>query len=258
MKRLGKIVLRFMPQTHDFLSKVYLWVSDFFQLRFRFHIFCQIRYLTKFNQPIKFLSVGSNDGFTTDPFVSYICKNGLLDATFIEPVPENFELLKSNYLNALGEVSRLKFYQLAISNFSGSSIFYSVSRTAKEKLGNKVPDWYNQLGSFNRDHITKHLEGILEPFICETEIETKTLNDFLIEQDFEKLDVLHIDAEGHDYKVISTLDLGKYNPAMILVENKHLSDAENSQLKTMLIASNYKLRHFRSDLMATKQETTLT
>ncbi len=246
-------MLRFMPQTHNFLSKVYLWVSDFFQLRFRFHIFCQIRYLTKLNQPIKFLSVGSNDGFTTDPFVSYICKNGLLDATFIEPVHENFELLKSNYLKTLGEVSRLKFYQLAISDFSGSAIFYSVSHTAKEKLGNQIPDWYDQLGSFDRHHITKHLEGILEPFICETECETKTLNDFLAEQDFEKLDVLHIDAEGHDYKVISTLDLLRYHPALILVENKHLSEEENSQLKSMLIASNYKLRQFQSDLMATEQ-----
>jgi hypothetical protein len=108
------------------------------------------------------------------------------------------------------------------------------------------------LGTFDRDHITKHLEGILEPFICEAEIETKTLSDFLREQDFEKLDVLHIDAEGHDYKVISTLDLEQYHPALILIENKHLSEEENSRLKRMLIASNYKLRQFRSDLMATK------
>lgn len=117
-----------------------------------------------------------------------------------------------------------------------------------------MPKWFNQVGSFDRNHILKHLNGILEPFITEIKVDTRTLNDFLLEQGFEELDILHIDAEGSDYKVISTLDLTRFKPKLILIEHKHLNPEEKNLLKIMLTKFNYQLREFRSDLMATKLE----
>lgn len=33
-----------------------------------------------------------------------------------------------------------------------------------------LPVWYDQLGSFDRQHIVKHLDGRLEPFIVTSNV----------------------------------------------------------------------------------------
>ena len=40
--------------------------------------------------------------------------------------------------------------------------------------------------------------------------------------------LLHVDAEGHDYEVLKTLDFAKHAPLSIFVEHKHLSDAQKT------------------------------
>ena len=251
---LHRLISEYLTWLYNPLLSIYQKFFDLDRFRIKFAISRSLRRLSDAYTSIRFLSIGSNDGFTDDPFVSQICRNEKISASFIEPVPEVFDLLKSNYFAAVGKTSRLKFHQLAISDFSGSTIFYAVSPLAKDDLGRNLPKWFNQLGSFDRNHILKHLNGILEPFITEIKIDTRTLNDFLLEQGFEELDILQIDAEGYDYKVMSTLDLTRFKPKLILIEHKHLNPEEKNQLKIKLTKINYQLREFRSDLMATKLE----
>ena len=48
------------------------------------------------------------------------------------------------------------------------------------------------------------------------------------------MDFPHIDTEGYDYKILSQLDLIKYNPICILFEYKHLQDSEKDKVVEFL------------------------
>lgn len=241
-----------MPGLYNPLLGIYQRFFDFESRRIRKAISNCLRQIPETPIPLKFVSVGTNDGFSNDPFVSWVLKSNC-EAAFIEPVPDVFERLKANYLETVGNLSRLTFHQIAISDTSGITKFYAVSPQAKEVLGETIPPWFNQLGSFDRSHISKHLDGVLEPFIYSLDIQTFSLNDFLIKNSFQNLDVLHIDAEGHDYKVLKTLDFSRFCPFIILIEHKHLLAEEKNELMNILNSADYSFKEFKSDILATKK-----
>ena len=50
-----------------------------------------------------------------------------------------------------------------------------------------------------------------------------TLNELCEKYNVTEVDFLKIDTEGHDYRVLKTIDLNKINVKMIKIEHKHLS-----------------------------------
>lgn len=172
------------------------------------------------DKPLDVVQIGSNDGMTGDPIFDLIRKNGNWRVTFVEPVPYLFEKLKQNY----SYDTRFRFERAAI-NDGSEQIFYSVRPEAKEHIPD-LPDWYEQLGSFYKENILYHLNGVLEPYMEETVIKGMTLSQLFEKNDVTDLQLLHIDTEGYDWKVLSKLDLSKYKPAVILFEHKHLKRGE--------------------------------
>jgi len=63
------------------------------------------------------------------------------------------------------------------------------------------------------------------PVLSKTEIETRTLTDIIDDSEFRdrQIDLLTIDAEGHDFNVIRSLDMDRYRPKILLTET-HLTD----------------------------------
>ena len=63
------------------------------------------------------------------------------------------------------------------------------------------------------------------PVLSKTEIETQTLTDIIDNSRFrdQRIDLLTIDAEGHDFAVIRSLDMDRYLPRVLLTET-HLKD----------------------------------
>ena len=96
---------------------------------------------------------------------------------------------------------RFIFENKALSSEPATLEFFYVSESAKNEL-EEVPYWYDQLGSFNRQHIVKHLNGQLEPYIVSKKIECDTLMNLIEYHSIETVDLLHIDTEGHDYQII--------------------------------------------------------
>ena len=172
---------------------------------------------------LNIVQIGSNDGKHGDPLFELIQKNKNWKVLFVEPVPYLFDRLKSNY----GVDSRFTFENTAI-NDGSKQIFYSVNQKAKIHIPN-LPAWYDQLNSFNKENIIKHLDGVLEPYIEETEINGLTLDCLLKNNKVEILDLLHIDTEGHDWKILSQLDLERYRPSIILFEYRHLTASEKKE-----------------------------
>ena len=82
--------------------------------------------------------------------------------------------------------------------------------------------------------------------IDETFIETTTLNHVLSISPYKdvKIDLLNIDTEGNDFKVLKSLNLELYKPSIIIVETnlKTINEILNSEIYLYLDKRNYLLK----------------
>ena len=72
-------------------------------------------------------------------------------------------------------------------------------------------------------------------------IDCKNLNLILEENKFEKFEYLNIDVEGSEQNVINGINLSKYSPILITIENNnlHINDYIESETYKILIKNNY-------------------
>lgn len=192
------------------------------------------------------LQIGANDGYTKDPLYSLISKNITWQALFVEPVSFLFEKLKANY----PDKNRFQFENSPI-NTGKSERFYWVSEDAKYLIPN-LPSWYDQLGSFDKRNILKHLNGALEPYILSKKIQGLTLNQLFDKYSIKEIGILKIDTEGYDWVILSQLDLKSIVPLIIIFEVKHLD--EKSRIRAIqFLRDDYFLFHFSTDLVCLRK-----
>ncbi|MBP9837394.1 MAG: FkbM family methyltransferase [Proteobacteria bacterium] len=196
-----------------------------------------------------FVKVGANDGLTGDPCSDILLNDRKWRGILIEPVPYNFERLKENFKDH----SRFLFEQIAIGKESGQAKFFYVDKIAKEKVTN-LPDWYDQIGSFDRNHILKHLNGVLEPYIIECEIEVNSLSETLKRNEIQEIHLLHIDTEGFDLEILKSIDLSQIQPVIIYIEHQHLDNESKQEMLSILSSDSYLIKDCGADFFAYKQE----
>jgi FkbM family methyltransferase len=170
------------------------------------------------------VQIGSNDGKSDDPIHELLTQNSKWKALLVEPIPFLFERLKQNYQNRAG----LSFANVAIGETEGTMTFYYLESDLKNRFPD-LPAWFDQLGSFNPDHIVKHLGEHMRPWITTLEIATLPFPKLLSQHSISQFDVLHIDTEGHDWKILRQLDLTLFRPRVILFEYKHLSESDRKE-----------------------------
>lgn len=201
--------------------------------------------LSRKRHPV-FVKVGANDGLSDDPcgdtFLRVKGWRGLL----VEPVPSCVEQLRQTYRE-----DRFEIAPVAVGAEPSEATFYYVDERAAEELDD-LPSTYNQLGSFDRKHIVKHHNGVLEPYIKELVIQVETLDRLLTRHHLKKVDFLHIDTEGFDYEVLRGIDFDRNKPRSIYLEHKHLSDAHRQQAVAMLERNGYHLLDCGVDYLATQ------
>jgi FkbM family methyltransferase len=203
----------------------------------------------KSRQPVFFVQVGANDGVKADPIHELIRQNEHWRGIFIEPIRSVFHRLRQTY----GDSERFIFENVAIGAEKGTRSFYYLSEEAGRDASLSLPFYYDQLGSFDRNHIFKHFDRRVEPFIIEEQIECVTLQEVLDRNHVAALDLLHVDVEGFDYQVLSQLDLSRYQPAAILFEHKHLPAEDMSKANARLETSGYKLFRYDVDTLAIRR-----
>jgi FkbM family methyltransferase len=192
-----------------------------------------------------FVKVGANDGVSGDPCSDILLSQATWKGLLIEPVPYCFERLKENF----GDSQRFSLEQVAIGKTRGRATFYYVDSQAAGSVPG-LPSYFNQLGSFDRSHILKHLGGSLEPFIVEREVEVCTLAEVLERNAIRDVHLLHVDVEGHDFEVLKTIDLADRGPLMIFIEHKHLSPSDRAQMVELLRTNGYSVRDCGDDYFA--------
>jgi len=99
------------------------------------------------------------------------------------------------------------------------------------------------LGStISDDYAAKTTDALLE----RTTVETKSLNEIICESPYRgrQIDVLSIDVEGMDFKVLNSLDFEAYKPKIIVIEDHHrrIEDVLETETYRLLIRHGYTLR----------------
>jgi FkbM family methyltransferase len=192
-----------------------------------------------------FVKVGAHDGVTGDPCSDILLADESWKGLLIEPVPSCFARLAANFADA----SRFELAQLAVGPARSAATFYYVAPDARDALPH-LPDYFDQLGSFDRNHILKHCDGALAPFIREMDVTVLPLAEVLRSRGVRECHLLHVDTEGHDYEVLRTLDFSVVKPLVIFVEHDHLASGEKRGLVRLLQRHGYDVRDCGRDYVA--------
>lgn len=194
-----------------------------------------------------FVQIGSNDGVVFDPLRKLILKNTSWRGIFVEPVSFIFERLKANYDND----SRFIFENSAINSDGKPMEFYYVSPEAAKHID--LPEHGNLLGAFDREHIICNLGKVIEPYLVAETMNCLTLPGLLEKHAVKSFDVLHVDTEGYDLKILSQLDFARYKPEVILVEYICLEPADRVKMKNLLTDNGYVVYFGDDDYLAIRR-----
>lgn len=155
---------------------------------------------------IKFIQNRSDDCMQNDPLRKHILKNNSSSRLLIEPVPRLFKRLKILYKNN----SRGTPLNCATCNTTQKNLeFFYVNGNA-EILGAGLPAWYNQLGSFDKNNINAHYDKLLKLYIILKTVEICPVD--MLVKECGSFNILHIDAERHNYHVLNSLKLKVLEP----------------------------------------------
>ena len=191
---------------------------------------------------VRFVQVGSCDAAFGDPMIDYVLSWGWR-GVMVEPVPHVFRKLRARH----GRNPRLTLENVAIGRSEGPRPFYCL-----EPLAQPPSPFWDQMGSFSREHLEKHeryLPG-LSRHIRQIEVPCVTLTALLKKHGIAALNILQIDAEGHDYEVLRSLDFAYCTPAILLFELGHLPRAERESCMEFLEQRGYRAVHEARDCFA--------
>ncbi len=194
-----------------------------------------------------FVKVGANDGIAGDPSGESLLKSKRWRGVLVEPVPYICDRLHSVFRNE----SRFVIENIAISSQEGEKVFYFLRPEVKDVFPD-LPVWYDQIGSFDRNHILKHFEVNVANWIEEISVKTSTLTGLVDRHRLREVHFLHIDTEGHDDYVLESLDLMSVRPWIIYIEHKHLTLERKKRICSRL--SDYKILDCGDDYFACRSE----
>jgi FkbM family methyltransferase len=170
------------------------------------------------NEQFYFVQIGANDGYSFDP-IHHLIKNYDLRGVCIEPIQEYFNELKTTYKN-YPNVSLLK---AAITEKNGNIEMYKVN-----KSGHNLPNWTKGIASIDINH---HKKTNIKGDYIETEVVKSISIDKLIQRfKIDHIDLLVIDTEGYDLKIIEMIEFDKIKPKILFFEHlynyRNISDIE--------------------------------
>lgn len=180
-----------------------------------------------------FVQIGSNDGKKNDPLHAYILKNSWT-GILVEPDSANFKKLTNNY----SHVNGLIFENLGIGPVRGEMPFYRLKDITEQE-----PGWYDQVGSFDRDTFIKNIHYVqdLETRMTTEPLPVITFEDLLQKNNFPKVDLLHTDTEGFDYKILRSINFAEHDIRLVLFEAEWMTQFELRELIQYLRKYNYRI-----------------
>jgi FkbM family methyltransferase len=239
IKSAASQVLRAAPPLHAGAKRAYefarRWVSPDRESDWIARVFGTRR-------DVSFIQIGAHDGRTNDSLHDSI-RNRSWRGILVEPVHDLFLKLQENYNGSTG----LKFEQSAICASDGEVTFWVVANT-----DGASPDWVSQLGSLSKEIVLSHSEwvpelgGKLRPI----QVNGITFSTLIAKHGVDRVDLILIDTEGHDYEILKQILAESFRPKMIIYEQIHLSVENRIAAKKALAADGYSVRDVGLNVIA--------
>lgn len=182
-----------------------------------------------------FLQVGAFDGLANDSVHDIVIHDRDVRGILVEPQENAFRKLQKTY----ADHPNLQLVNAAISTSDGPREFFTVENSVL------------QLASLDRSHLLRH--RIPPQEIVARMVRCYTLKTLLHQYGIARLDLLQIDAEGHDYEIIRTLDFAANAPSIIRFEHAHLPRRACDACCTLLASRGYRFLSERRDTIAFRE-----
>jgi FkbM family methyltransferase len=188
---------------NNFFNRIYIKIINlvhkyfFFKEKKKINLFLKKIYKNK----ISILDVGAGQRYLKSILnFDGICKVGLIDPS------ENLEITKKNLLNKMQDLTSLNFFKFALSNKNGYQKYYP----ARKSTGSSLINFKKFKSKINYD--VNYFGDVKSRMI-------KVLNykKFKLSYNWSKLDILKIDVEGYEKKIIKNI-LNIDKPLIIQIE----------------------------------------
>ena len=201
------------------------------------------------SRQINFIQVGASDGLRWDPLRRFILRDRW-KGVLIEPLLPVYEMLKANYSHATQ--CKLSFENCLVSKDSGDGEIWTYSDGFLRSLKIEERLYYLRKSSLDKKAVERSLAGLsnIEELVVSHKVSSLPLS-AIIEKHFsgQNVDLVFIDAEGHDDAVIRTIDFSKCIPKAIVYESHNLG-RRNEEIKSFLGSLGYRVTQLSGDAVA--------
>jgi len=186
-----------------------------------------------------FVNIGANDGVSNDPIYPFLCEYGWRGIA-VEPLESRFEELARNY-------RRFPWVILERAAIADEPRAFHYIAPA----GGYERTWTKQVGTLDRAFLLKTIDGMrtyefdgpvpaeLERSIVSVEVPCISFKALMEKHRISAVDFLNIDAEGADYEIFCSIDLGRYRPRILSIETGGMSDVERVDFERRLNEAGY-------------------
>jgi FkbM family methyltransferase len=199
------------------------------------------------SEDINMVIVGANNGELKDFLTPHLSRSNV-SAVLVEPVAELFHELERRFAGA----ANLHFENSAIGRRTCRKTIYRVGK--REGL----PEWSRGLGSFSKEVILGHENQVagLRKYVIPEKVSCITFSKLMEKHGLQVVNILQVDTEGHDHEIITSLDLNKVRPDVIIAEYMHMTFYQYFALITLLMDNNYRVSKSNEsfDLVAVDEE----
>ena len=150
--------------------------------------------------------------------------------------------LERNYAHC----PRVRCVRAAVTDVSGEVVML---RVKPESIGTEhLGEWAMGVSSLS-DTLLRHYP---DDVVTET-VPALTFADLVAREGLGRIDVLQIDTEGHDWKVLRQVDLRHWRPRVVRVEVVNLEPTERLAVADVLAAAGYDLCYTGVDVTAVRR-----
>jgi FkbM family methyltransferase len=197
---------------------------------------------------VNFLQIGANDANNNNDPLRVLRQTGEWRGWMIEPNPPVFKRLTKS----VSYFPKIQCINYAVSETDGILPFYYI----KNPHTTKHPFVADQLSSLSRSHVRQELiswgydESQAEGAIASVEVTCKSPTSLVAELAIKHLDLLLVDAEGHDFQIIKHFPFNQLRPDIFVFETKHLKKSERDQIPELMSEYGYSFWEIGEDVIA--------
>ncbi len=202
-----------------------------------------------------FVQVGGFDGVSFDPLRPHIVAKNL-SGLIVEPIPLYFEKIRQLYAGS----DRVVPVNCAIAETDGERAIW---RFLPEAVARGVlPPHFAGISSFLMEDLLKdsgvlghscpdeQTRTILRSLVEPVTVACRRFESLFAEHGVGRVDILQIDTEGYDYRILKLFDFERFRPAIVHYEHQHLGPADREAAEALLRSHGYRLSAQTYDTLA--------